>query len=852
MSQQGPCNEGRILPAVFLVSAATLTYEIGLIRIFSISQGYHFAFMVISIALLGIGAGGAVVTVAGGRWPVASDQKMPNHLSTLSVLFSIVSVLSFIAANHIIFDPVKAAWNRMEFLKILAQYMVLSLPFIISGMILSAAYRSMSDRVHKLYLADMAGAGTGCILVLYILSKSAGEGAIIISAALSMIASLFFLSASPVKGKTLLLPIITKVIVLLAVFSSSQFLEIRMSPYRELASVLNFPGARIVGTLLSPSGKMDIVESPAVRAAPGISLTYQSPLPPQLGFTINGGGLSTVTDRSGDLSFLRHLPSSLPYRLRNGGDAFIIDPGGGMEALSAIENGVKGVWGSETRGIVLSSMEGPLSGFSGQLYNEIKIGHGYARDILRKSGRSFDIIDIPLTNTLGSSSSGIMGLQEDYNLTLEAFSEYFKYLNKDGFISASIYLLPPPRQEMKLLATVAEAIELNPPLSPFSKGGLFKIRPLAKETSKSPPLAKGGEGGFAKDRIIAIRSWGVLTILAKNGVITASDIEAVKKFCTEERFDPVWYPGMGEYEANIYNKFSEPIYHRYFRNILEGDREKFYREYFFDVRPARDDRPFFGQTFKMTRIKETYESVGRKWGILIEGGYLLPWILVQSVLASIILIMLPFLFASSPLGGGGLRWGGVPLLSITAYFSAIGVGYMFLEISLMQRMIPVLGEPVYAISAVLFTLLLSTGIGSYLAGHFRVTERYSTHIILMVPALAIAYLLLIGTAAEKIADMPIVARFALTFLFFFPLGVTMGIPFPTGISLLGSKLPELIPWAWCINASFSVISSVLAMMVAVAWGFSAVHILAAMCYVIAWMAVIPLKPSPPSAQRPHP
>lgn len=797
----------RLYLAIYLVSAATLTYEIGLTRLFSMSQGYHFAFMVISIALLGIGAGGAILMVISRGWVTLPLQ---HFLATFAALLSIISVLSFIAANHILFDPVKAAWNRVEFLKILAQYLILSLPFVISGMILAAAYRYMSGLVHRLYLADMAGAGSGCILILYILSISGGEGTVIASALISIAAS--FLFYVPSRVKEAVVPTFAIAVLIFTAFGPNRLMEVRMSPYRELSSILNFPGAKVIKTIFSPSGKMDIVESPAVRAAPGISLNYQAPLPPQLGFTINGGGLSTVTSRTGDLLFLRHLPSSLPYRLKKGGDVFIINPGGGMEPLSALKNGAENVVGSETMGVVISAMKTELYGFSGRLYDEITIRRGYGRDVIREAGRSFDIIQLPLTDTLGSSSSGIMGLQEEYNLTVEAFSEYIRHLKKDGFVSASIYMLPPPRQELKLFSTIVNALELT-------------------------------GNGPAEERVIAIRSWGVLTVLAKNGVISPSEIEKVKEFCRGERFDLVWYPGMAEGEADTYNRFQEPLYYRLFKTILEGDRERFFRDYIFDVRPSTDDRPFFGQTFKMTRMKETYESVGKKWGILIEGGYLLPWILIQSVLASIVLIIFPLIWWNRHLACATekVKGMGIPLLSIITYFSAIGIGYMFLEISIMQRMIPVLGEPVYAISAVLFTLLISTGIGSYLSGLFKITERYSPHTILIIPALTILYLLMFSLGAGKIAVMGMEMRFLLTFFFLFPLGVVMGIPFPAGISALGRILPDIIPWAWCVNGLFSVISSVLAMLVALTWGFSAVHILAALCYAVAWPALLKLQ-----------
>lgn len=785
--------------AIFLVSTASLTYEIGLTRLFSIAQGYHFAFMVVSIALMGIGAGGAVLMA--GRW--FEDVDISRFLSTLAALFCIVSVASYVAANHLLFDPVKAAWSRFEFLKILAQYLILSLPFVISGMVVSAAIRSMSGRVHRIYLADMAGAGTGCLLVLYVLSISGGEYGVIVSAFLALAASLLF--HTPSKTGQFLPPVTALAVLLIAAFSSESVLKAKMSPYRELSAALNFPGGRITDTIYSPSGRLDIVEGPAVRSAPGISLSYQKQLPRQIGFTVNGGGLATVTSREGDLAFLKHLPSSVAYRLRKGGDVFVIDPGGGMEVLSAIENGAEDVRGAEKSGVIIRAMREEVAGFSGGLYEDVEIIHGIGRNIIKDVYRKFDVIQLPLTGTFGASSSGIRGLQEDYGLTAEAFAEYLDHLKEGGFVSVSMYLLPPPRQELKLLSTVIETLEA---------GGVEDV----------------------EKRILAIRSWGVMAFLVKKGEIKTEEIGMVKRFCGEEGFDLIWYPGMTEGEANIYNRFPDPLYHRLFTKILDrGGREEFFSGYLFDIRPATDDRPFFGQTFKMTRMRETYESVGKKWGILIEGGYLLPWIFLQALLATVILIMTPLIFQKRE----KVSWR--QLIPVSLYFAAIGIGYMFLEIALIQRMMPVLGEPVYAISAVLFTLLLSTGVGSYLSGRFRITERYSIHVILLLPLLIVLYLAVVGRFPAMASGFGITSRYVLIFILLFPLGATMGIPFPTGMSILGEKRAGLIPWAWCINGSFSVVSSTLVMMTALAWGFTAVQIIAGIVYIIAWMALIKLQ-----------
>jgi hypothetical protein len=331
---------------------------------------------------------------------------------------------------------------------------------------------------------------------------------------------------------------------------------------------------------------------------------------------------------------------------------------------------------------------------------------------------------------------------------------------------------------------------------------------------------------------MAIRSWGVMTLVVKKGYINDRDIKELKNFSRFEGFDLVWYPGMEAGEANLRNRFSEPIYHDRFRTVLDkSSREDFFRDYLFNISPVTDDRPFLGQTFKMTRMKETYESVGGKWGILIEGGYLLPWIFIQAVASGLVLIMIPLLFIKRTNVPTGV------LLHTSAYFASIGVGFIFVEIALMQKFIPLLGEPVYAISAVLFSILVSSGAGSYLSGRMEIIERLGVGAILAVPILILAYLPLLAFLHEFMVGLGMIPKYILTFAFLFPLGAAMGMPFPAGMRLLGKKNASIIPWGWCINASFSVASSVLVMMVALAWGFTAALSIAAVVYVIAWLAL---------------
>ena len=785
--------------AIYLTSTATLTYELGLTRLFSLSQGYHFAFMVLSIALLGIGVGGSILFL----WKGSEKIEAATLLSTLASLFALFTILSFMTANHILFDPVKASWDKGEFIKIFYQYLLLSMPFIFSGMIISAAIRGESRNVYRLYFSDLAGAGTGCIVILVILSFYGGDKAVIVASLLALAAAFLFIKTGGIKN--ILFPVISLLILLPILLFFSDLLELKLSPYREISSILNFPGAKHRGKIYSPAGEIDIVESPAVRAAPGISLNYRSLLPKQIGFTVNGGGLMTVSDRKGNLAFLSHLPSSLSYRINRGAHVFVIDPGGGMELLSAFENGAESVTGSQKGSAITQTMKGPLAAFSGDIYRETNIIYGSGRNVLKALDLKFNIIQLPLTGTLGSSSSGIMGLQEDYSLTVEAVGQYMDYLKEGGILAFSLYLLPPPRQEIKLFSTILLALEERGIAYPGSS-------------------------------IAAIRSWGVMTVIVKKGGFLEEDMRVIKDFCREESFDLVWYRGMKEREANIFNRFREALYYRLFNKLLlEGSRETFLENYLFNVEPARDDKPFFGHTFKLSRMRETYESVGKKWGVLIEGGYLLPWIFVQAVLASALFIILPLLFMER----GREKARG--LFPLAIYFAAIGMGFMFVEIALIQRLIPVLGEGVYAISAVLFSILLSSGAGSYLSGRFDSIKKYSLGIVLALPFLILFYLLYFHYAIEMMMGFSLAGKYIITFFLLVPLGIFMGIPFPTGMWLIGKSEERFIPWAWCINGCFSVISSVLAMLIALSFGFTSLQVFAALCYAIAFLALIKLR-----------
>jgi hypothetical protein len=285
-------------------------------------------------------------------------------------------------------------------------------------------------------------------------------------------------------------------------------------------------------------------------------------------------------------------------------------------------------------------------------------------------------------------------------------------------------------------------------------------------------------------------------------------------------------PGLTEAEANRYNVLEEPVYFRAFGELL-ADPEAVYAAQAYDVRPPSDDRPFFSHFFRWGQTRAVLQQLGKTWQPWGGSGYfVLIALLAVAVVTSGVLILLPLaLFERTGRGGKGLR------VHTLAYFGLLGLGFLFVEIPLMQRFILFLGQPIYAFTAVVSALLLSSGLGSLAAP--RLTVRWT------LPLLVVAILLYplgLPLLFQVFLGAPLAVRLLATGLCLAPLGFLMGIPFPDGLAWLRERAPGLIPWAWAVNGCTSVLASVLAAMVALSAGFSWVLIAAAVAYAGAWIA----------------
>jgi len=615
-----------------------------------------------------------------------------------------------------------------------------------------------------------------------------------------------------------------------------------MSPYKGLQVGLRYPGAEHLKTYDSPFSRIDLFKSPAVRFAPGLSLRYLEGLPQQIGFSIDGGDINAVTaaaDRK-SLDFLHYLPSALPYALRRNEETLIIDPKGGLQVLVAEVYDSKRIDKIESNPLLIRIIEKDLKEFSGGLYSA-STASGLGRGWLRSTGREYDLIDLSL---MGTVPSGSFGISEDYRFTVEAFKEYFQHLKPEGLLSLTLFIVPPPRIELRLLHTMVTALE---------ETGV-------KEAGK---------------QIAAIRSWGTICLLLKRSPFTTGEIEAIKRFATDRRFDLIYTPGIREAETNIYVRMASNAYFDTFQKILSPEiRQTFVRDYLFDIRPVRDDFPFFHYYLKLGKTQAIYNAMGEKWQFFIEEGYLLPAVFIQVLFLSLALVLLPALAKkpskeeiASPLMNPGARNDGpqkveavakvkgAPLklnlnlnLFSLSYFAFLGLGFMFVEIPLIQKMILSLENPSYAVTIVLTSLLISSGAGSLLSHRIFGSKR--TSVPLVVSILILVYSLVLPSFSKLISPFSMSLKIPSLFLFLFLPGLLMGVPFPTGLKRLGKRDPSLIPWAWAINGCLSILAPLLAVMLAMATGFKVVLWAGSGAYLLAFLTSFSL-PLQSSEQRPR-
>ena len=789
----------RTRAGIFLTSAATLCLELSLTRYFSISQDYHFAFLVISIAFLGYGASGSFLAL----FRNLQKYDREKFLSISSTLYGFSVLLCFFLANHLPFDFFNLLWDKDQAFLILVFYLVLCIPFFFAGLTVSFAVTRMARSVASLYFFDLFGAGVGSVLAVIIFLPAGERGVFVLISSLALLAALFFCPRRARILRALLLLFLTGETALFLL--SPPWLAFRISPFKALPVALKYPGAKSLFTRWNAISRVDALESPAVRYAPGLSLLYGENLPPQTGLCNDAGELTAITNfhslEEPDLRFLSWLPSSAAYGLVQNPRALILDPKGGIDVLSALYYRSARVKVIESNPLLPGLLRRDLAAASGQIYNrpDIEVGVSDCRAALKQEKEEYDLIVFPLNDIFGSSETGLYGFGENHLLTVESFVQVLERLSPAGMASVSLYLLPPPRQEIRMLAGWIEALE---------------------RTGRDPG-----------SHILALRSWGTISYFIKKSPLSGQDIQSFKAFARDRLFDLVYCPGVKAEETDLFNQLGQPLYYDISKQLLSpSQRKAFYESYLFDVRPVSDNRPFFHNFFKPDRLKAAYEAVGNKWLPFLQGELIVPLIFGQAVVIAGLMIIGPLfrlrkkVFEKRP-----------KMFSVCNYFGLIGAAFIFVELALLQKFILFLGHPLYSAATIIFGLLVSAGAGSFWSRKLALARPRSVLIkSLLICAVALwAAASFYPSLLNAWMGLPLVSKVFLSLGLVFPVGFLMGVPFPTAIRLVNARSQALVPWAWAANSFSSVINSVLALGIAFRGGYTLVLALAGGGYLLA-------------------
>lgn len=792
--------------AIALLSAAALALEVLLVRAFSIMLWHHFAAMVISMALLGYGLSGTVLSLT-------ADQLKPVARSAFAagaIGFAAAVLITLSLVRHLPLNVLELVWDPRQSLYLALLYLLLSLPFLFAATAIGLALIAFEGRIGLVYRSDLLGAAAGALGILAALFL------LPIAGCLKLVATVAMLAALSTMG-TLRAAIVAPLALALVALWPSAWLTPQPSAYKELSQTLHIPGTRIIAKRSSPLGELAVVESAQVpfRYAPGLSLQTSVEPPEQLAVFIDGGGMTAITRFDGRLEPLAYLDqqtSALPFALRPGSHVLILGAGGGSDILLALRAGAAGIDAVELDPALVGLVTGPFASFAGNLfsYPGVRVHIAEARHFAAVSRDHYDIIQISLLDAFAATTGGLHALAESNIYTVDAFATYLDRLAPGGLLAITRWLQTPPRDSLRVFATVIKALE---------------------ERGIADPAGS----------LVLINGWRTATVLVKNGPLTAAEIETVRRFAGERGFDIAYVPGGTVEEANRFNSFDRPYLFEATRALLGPDRDRFIAGYRFDIAPTTDDRPYFFRFLKLETLLDLI-ALPRQSGInLLEWGYpLLLITLAQAAVASVILILAPLVFLRRERAASSAR----SRIFVAIYFGSLGLAFLFIEVAFIQRLQVFLGHPLYAVASTLSGFLVFAGLGSGFSQRWLAAPVRG--VVLAVVAIALASVIAviaIQWILPLLAGTGLGLRFAAALTLIAPLAFAMGMPFPLGLALTQRIAKPLAPWAWGVNGCASVLSPLLATLLAIHSGFTTVLVAAIALYALA-AACLPLTRSP--------
>ena len=784
---QAPMHAQTLLLGIGLSSFAALLLELSLTRLFSVVLFYHFAFLAISIALLGLGAGGVFAYLNRSRLAKVETRTLA------AVLCCVNAVAIPVVLEVVLHIPVSLDLSWANLLKLTVMYLAAAIPFMLTGILFSVVFAREARTITRLYGADLLGGALACLGVVPLLNWIGGPNTILFAGVAMALAGIMWALSS--RTRKIAGVLAGALLVLIAANHDGRRIDVIYAKgmFRDQAWV-EFARwnaiSRVEVDNQGNHGKAIVIDADAS--------TYVMNVDPR-------GWQGTDWQKN-----LMSSPPALANVLRPHGEFAIIGPGGGVDVLRAVANGSPSVTGIEINPIIANTiMRGRYVDYSFHLYErpEVHLHVTDGRSFVRNATQLFDVVQMTLVDTWASTAAGAFALSENSLYTVDAFREYFEHLKPDGVIAVTRWEFQQPREALRVVSVATEALHQ---LGVSNPARHFIVV---------------SQGDLDEDGIAVL-------VLAKKAPFTPEEEDAVRAHLdSHDNLVALYLP-------------SDPGQNPFSALIARNDPTAFARDYPYNVAPVDDNAPFFFFTLKTNQIlHDGGLQRGIDWKVNL-GVVVLGVVFLISMVAVFVFLLLPMALH------GGRRQRALPLL----YFVAVGLGYILVEIAFIQRFVLFLGHPTYALTVVIFLMLLSSGAGSLLSGRcIPDTARGWIPLMVLIAAILLYTGVLTGLLSALIG-LAFIVKLAVSAVVLIPLGFAMGMPFPTGLrSFAQTSLPDLpaselgepgnteenaVEWAWAMNAASSVLGSVLAMVVAIHFGLNVTLACGAAAYLLA-LALLP-------------
>ena len=798
-----------------LVSAAVLLLQLVQTRVFSVMLWHHLTYLVVTFTLLGFAAGGTALACR----PAWLQGDVGRRLARAALLFGLTVLGAYAVMTRV---PPQTGYTSLSIATAAVHYALLLVPMIFGGFVVALALADAGASVGRTYAINMVGSALGCLLYVPALRALGGEGCVELSAAMTLAAAACFAGA---RGRAALPAAGALALGILAASEPTALFAVPVAPTKAMVKHLEGdPNQHVLLTRWDPICRLDVVgpDNPGSSAPRTI---YQ-----------DGDASTVMAVGQAELETSILAKEGLPYLMfrHRPPKVLAIGIGGGVDILQA-ESKLRELPGGQPidfTGVEINAttyglMTGPFATLTHDRYHlpgvHIELDEG--RSWLRRSDQIYDIIQMTGTDTYAALASGSYVMTESYLYTAEAYDDFLAHLSPEGVISVLRFRFTPPREELRLAGIAVDALRRAGATDPASQIVMIGF--------------DGPKVTLDDGREIGIDYAG---LLVRKRPFTPDEVSIYERYCKARVQAHIMYaPGLPCTGAAA----------DFFAAVRQGPQAdaEFRDNYPYNLSAVTDDDPFFFRYdrwddalsklfgFGLGRNVDEMGPAGRaalEYANIVGGEpigliMLLTVLAETSVLVALLVLVPLFLFRREGLAVTGAgRW--------VLYFFGLGAGYILLEVVCMQRFVLFLGNPGYAISVVLLTFLLFSGLGAAVAGRSadpsRTLRRALPAIVLLVALLAV----FLHPLFEATLRFPLPARLALTVAVLAPAAFIMGMPFPSGLRLVSGRAAPLVPWAFGVNGGASVVASVIGILIAMVAGFTAVFALAAVCYAAAFIA----------------